>query len=245
MVGSLWTNWHPTFKSNRNVAKPLLTIAALKTEATEFSRDQSRRAEPSLFGVTDGKAIGTHLEQRFHDHLEANYEHQRGSSSQGRDLPGLDVDLKSTSIRQPQSSCPYQSATQKIYGLGYSLLVFVYDKSDDELNRTGMLQIVHAVLIDKTRTADFQTTIGLQNLMAHNANEDDIVAFLEDRRLPVDEIESRELAKRILREPPEIGYLTISNALQWRLQFGRVVDEAGRAQGIDDLTTERKPRETK
>ena len=186
--------------------------------------------------MTDGKAIGTHLERRFHDHIAKKYDHQRGSSSRGRDLPGVDVDLKSTSVRQPQSSCPYRSATQKIYGLGYSLLVFVYDKQDDNLNQTGLLEIVHCVFIDKSRTADFQTTIGLRNLIMHNANADDIVGFLEDRRLPVDETEARRLANRILSDPPEIGYLTISNALQWRLQYSRVVDEAGKIEGVVDAS---------
>lgn len=104
-----------------------------------------------------------------------------------------------------------------------------------------MLEILHAILIEKHRTADFQTTIGLRDLVAHNANEDDIAAFLEDRRLPVDEIEGRRLAKRILAQPPEIGYLTISNALQWRLQYGRVVDEAGEVDGIDELAGEERP----
>lgn len=219
------------------LVKPSLTIEALVQEASTFARSQSSRAEPSLFGVTDGKAIGTHLERRFHDHIAEKFDHQRGSSSRGRDLPGIDVDLKSTSVRQPQSSCPYRSATQKIYGLGYSLLVFVYDKQDDGLNQTGLLEIVHCVFIDRSRTADFQTTIGLRDLIMHNANVDDIVAFLEDRRLPVDEIEARRLAERILAEPPEIGYLTISNALQWRLQYGRVVDEAGKIDGVIDASS--------
>lgn len=31
------------------------------------------------------------------------------------------------------------------------------------------------------------------------------------------------MAAEILKNPPKIGYLTISNALQWRLQYGRVV----------------------
>ena len=34
--------------------------------------------------------------------------------------------------RQPQSSCPFQSARRKIYRLGYHLLIFVYDKSDND-----------------------------------------------------------------------------------------------------------------
>lgn len=58
------------------------------------------------------------------------------------------------------------------------------------------------------------------------------MAFIEDRRLPVDEI---ELAKEILANPPEIGYLTISNALQWRLQYSRVIEKAGAVSGIERL----------
>ncbi|MCC5642562.1 hypothetical protein LC607_06270 [Nostoc sp. CHAB 5824] len=29
-----------------------------------------------------------------------------------------------------------------------------------------------------------------------------------------------------LQQPPEIGYLTISNALQWRSQYGRIIQVA-------------------
>lgn len=34
------------------------------------------------------------------------------------------------------------------------------------------------------------------------------------------------LAERILQNPPQLGYLTISNALQWRLQYSRIIDIA-------------------
>lgn len=215
--------------------KPPLTIDILREQASAFARMQPLSAEPLLYGVTDGKAIGTLLEQRFHSHLSEKYHHLRGSSSRGRDLPGVNVDLKTTSMRQPQSSCPYRSATQKIYGLGYSLLIFVYDKTDDDENEVGRLDIVSSVFVDQSRTADFQTTIGLRDLIDHNATEEDIVAFLENRKLPVDASEARRLAKRILASPPAIGYLTISNALQWRLQYGRVVDQAGTVDGVVDL----------
>ena len=42
-----------------------LTIPRLKIEATAFAAQESTHAEPSLFGVTDGKAVGTYLEQKF------------------------------------------------------------------------------------------------------------------------------------------------------------------------------------
>ena len=210
----------------------LLTLELLQKEAVKFAKAESKHSEPELFGVTDGKAVGTYLEHKFQTTLHDRYEYKRGSSAKGIDFPELDVDIKVTSIRQPQSSCPFRSARQKIYGLGYSLLVFVYDKSDDEVARTGRLDIKHTIFVEKARTADFQTTSGLLRLLENKANRDDILAFFQERLLPVDEIEAVNLADEILKTPPQVGYLTISNALQWRLQYSRVIDQAGTVKGI-------------
>lgn len=144
----------------------------------------------------------------------------------------MDVDIKVTSIKQPQSSCPFKSARQKIFGLGYSLLVFVYKKSDNSQTETGRLTILHTIFIEKYRTADYQTTVGIRQIIDNDGNEDDLVAFMQDRYLPVSDIEARQLAVELLQKPPEIGYLTISNALQWRLQYRRVIDKAGDIDGI-------------
>ncbi len=61
------------------------------------------------------------------------------------------------------------------------------------------------------------------------------MAFLEERRLPLDEIEASALADEIFANPPEIGHLTISNALQWRLQYSQVIEKAGSVVGIEKL----------
>ena len=111
--------------------KPALTTEHLCIEAQVFSHSKNVHAEPQLFGVTDGKAIGTYLEHKFKTYLQERYAFVQGNSANGIDFPDLDVDMKVTSIRQPQSSCPFKSARQKIYGLGYSLIVFVYDKEDN------------------------------------------------------------------------------------------------------------------
>jgi len=211
--------------------KPL-TVQLLQKEATSFAKAQSKHAEPSLFGVTDGKAVGTYLEHKFQKHLQTRYTYGRGSSAKGIDFPELGVDIKVTSIRQPQSSCPFKSARQKIYGLGYSLLVFVYDKRDDEKTHTGRLDIQHTIFVQKERTADYQTTSGLLRLIQNKANRDDILAFFQERMLPVDEVEAESLADEVLRSAPEVGYLTVSNALQWRLQYSRVIEQAGKVVGI-------------
>jgi len=119
-----------------------------------------------------------------------------------------------------------------VYGLGYSLLVFVYEKTDDDSSRSGNLKVLHTIYIDSGRTADFQTTTGLRRIVQNSGNMDDIIAFLHERFLPVDDILAEELARQILSAPPEIGYLTISNALQWRLQYRRVIDRAGQVDGL-------------
>lgn len=101
--------------------KKKLDIEMLVAEAARFAEVESTYDEPSLYGVTDGKAVGTYLEHKFTQYLAGKYEHQQGNSASGIDLPDLGVDIKVTSIRQPQSSCPFRSARQKIYGLGYNL----------------------------------------------------------------------------------------------------------------------------
>ena len=212
--------------------QPVLTIESLCAEAAKFAEVESTYDEPTLYGVTDGKAVGTYLEHKFTTYLTQSYSCQPGNSASGIDLPALEVDIKVTSIKQPQSSCPFKSATQKVYGLGYHLLIFVYDKYDDPVNRTGRLNMQHTIFVEKSRTADFQTTRGIIDILNRDGNKDDIVAFIMERNLPVDEIGANQLADRILESSPNQGYLTISNALQWRLQYSRVIQEAGSTSGI-------------
>lgn len=215
--------------------KKKLTINLLCQEAQRFSRFESSHDEPSLYGINDGKAIGTYLEHKFRFFLKAKYEFVEGNSANGIDLPELLVDMKVTSIRQPQSSCPYKSVRQKIYGLGYSLIVFVYDKVDDSAARTARLSILHTIFVAAHRTGDFQLTRGLLTILANEGNREDIIALLLDKNLPIDEIEVGNLAHEILTNPPEQGYLTISNALQWRLQYSRAIEKAGKEEGVNSV----------
>ncbi len=212
--------------------KPKLSQDLLIEEAGLFARIESEHFDSALYGVTDGKAIGTYFEHKFQAHLAERYTYEPGSSASGIDFPDLGVDMKVTRMTQPQSSCPFRSARQKVYGLGYSLLVFVYEKIDDQTTQMGQLDIVSTVFVDQYRTADFQTTVGIRQILRNDGNIDDLVAFMEDRRLPVDDIQAHKLAEEILQNPPETGYLTISNALQWRLQYRRVIEQADEVDGI-------------
>lgn len=214
-----------------------MTLTLLKKEAKQFALKITAEVIADLFGVTDGKKIGTFLEHQFRQYLDQHYSFTEGSSSQGIDFPDLGVDLKTTSVTQPQSSCPFKEAAQKVYGLGYGLLVMVYDKQDDHQSSSALLMIRHVIYIDQAHTGDYQTTLGLRRILEQDGNLDDITAFLEERHLPLDEIGRTQRARRIIENPPQIGVLTISNALQWRLQYSRAIDTASHnsRQGVEKL----------
>ena len=54
--------------------KEQLTIPRLIEEAQLFCVEQSQFQHKELFGVTDGKAVGTLIEQKFQKHLSRKYE---------------------------------------------------------------------------------------------------------------------------------------------------------------------------
>lgn len=215
--------------------KSMLKLTDLLAEAKGFAIQESIHPEPAIFGVTDGKAVGTYFEHKFQAHLRDRYMYAVGSSAKGIDFPELDVDMKFTSIRQPQSSCPFKAARQKVYGLGYNLLVFVYEKTDDPIEKTGTLNVLHVIFVDKSATADWQTTNGILKILDNQGNIDDLLAFFSERMLPLDEIQAEQLAQEIVANRPALGYLTISNALQWRLQYRRVIEQAGVIPGVQRI----------
>lgn len=209
-----------------------MNIEDLKIEAKIFCELMSKLNHKSLIGVTDGKAVGTYVEHRFQSYISSKYIVEIGSSAKGIDLPGeeINTDIKVTSITQPQSSCPFKSARQKIFGLGYNILVFVYDKKDTINSCT--LDFKYCTFIEKKRTADFTITKRLREMIKDGANKEDIIAFLADKNVPGDELVYNDLADEIIEHIPEQGYLTISNALQWRLQYSRVITLNNEVMGV-------------
>ena len=145
--------------------KPALTIVELIKSARRFCKIESHENHIELIGITDGKAVGTYVEHKFQKFLQSQYTVEVGSSAKGIDLPGAEIqtDIKVTSITQPQSSCPFKNARQKIFGLGYNLLVFVYDKRDT--NDTCTLYFTHCTFISKERTADYTITRRLREMV--------------------------------------------------------------------------------
>ena len=65
---------------------PSLTIPLLIQEAQAFAILESLHQEPLLYGVTDGKAVGTYLEHKFQLFLQDRYEFTLGNSAEGIDL---------------------------------------------------------------------------------------------------------------------------------------------------------------
>ncbi len=100
--------------------KSKLTINILIKEAKAFCEAESKFDNPDLFGITDGKAVGTFIEHKFQDYLSSKYNYTTGSSANGIDMPSeaINTDIKVTSIKQPQSSCPFRNARHKDIWLG-------------------------------------------------------------------------------------------------------------------------------
>ncbi len=212
--------------------KQKLALNMLISEAKKFCEIEAKKNHIQLWGTTDGKAVGTYVEHKFKQYLKEKYEFTIGNSASGIDLPDYDIntDIKVTSIKQPQSSCPYKDSKQKIFGLGYNLLVFVYDKVDSE--NECKLNFINCTFIKADRTADYTTTKRIKEMINDGANKEDIMGYFMDRAIPGDEITLSNLADLVIKNTPNQGYLTISNALQWRLQYARVISLNNEIEGV-------------
>lgn len=213
---------------------PDLTLEKFHEAATEYADSLVETPWPALYGVNDGKAVGTAVEARFKAFLQDRFNLEVGNAAKGIDFPSMNLDLKVTSARQPQSSSPFRSATQKIYGLGYNLLVVVYVKRDVHDEQTSYLDIQNVIYIDMDRTGDFTLTREIREIISNIDNTahgeeiaiEELDALLENKNVPLDDASRRALAEKLLDDVPEQGVLTISNALQWRLQYARAISIA-------------------
>lgn len=74
------------------------------------------------------------------------------------------------------------------------------------------------------------------DILDHDGNEEDIASFILDRGLLADAVQVNSFVDRIMQNRHvTLGYLTISNALQWRLQYGHAINHAGSVQGLKKL----------
>ena len=211
-----------------------LTISKLREEAIQFCKRESAISHEDLVGITDGKAIGTYIEHKFEEYLKNKYEVTIGSSGKGIDLPDthINTDIKVTSNKKPQSSSPFKNIEQKIYGLGHNLLIFVYEKND--VNNTCYLDFKHCIFIETEKTGDYTLTKTLREIIKNGANKNEIISTLKDRNIPGEDLDLVKLAQKIILNPPKQGYLTISNAFQWRLKYNNVINLENEIEGIYD-----------
>ena len=87
---------------------------------------------------------------------------------------------------------------QKIFGLGYALLIFVYEKTDDPRTTSSTLNILHTVFVEPHRTGDFQMTRLIRQMLENEAIAEDLVALAD--------VEAYERSK----------HLEASNPVKWR-----------------------------
>lgn len=196
-----------------------LTKDSLIKEAELFCARESLKNHPELLGINDGKSIGTFIEHEFKKYLKNKYEFNTGSSSHGIDFPDEDIntDLKVTSSKKPQNSCPFTNVRQKIYGLGYNLLLFIYSKKDEEY--ASFINFESCTFIESEETGDYVLTNNLIKMVENNWEKEKIKYYLQECNLPCDEYTLNALTDEIIENPPKQGYLTISNAFQWRLKY--------------------------
>ena len=198
-----------------------LTIESLVEEAELFCDMKNFEKHPQLTGISDGKAIGTYIEQEFKDYLSERYSFNQGSCAHGIDFPDEDIntDIKVTSSKKPQNSCPFTDIRQKIYGLGYNILLFIYDSNIEDYTD---LKFESCTFIKASETGDYNLTKNLIKMVENKWDADRITEYLIKCKMPGNYNSLNELAHEIIENPPRQGYLTISNALQWRLKYSHV-----------------------
>jgi len=69
-------------------------------------------------------------------------------------------------------------------------------------------------------------------MLKDGANKEDIIGYFFDRNIPGDEITLEQLADEVFERNVVQGYLTISNALQWRLQYQRAISLDNSVKGV-------------
>jgi hypothetical protein len=196
-----------------------------------FCADISQRHIVELFQVTDGKRIGTYIERECRAYLEERTGLSIGGlAALGKDLPLFNIDIKTTSFVRPQSSSPYRSIDEKIFGLPYNILLFIYRKED--LVGYAQLEILRCCYIPQEYTGDYHTTRLARELreryLRKEIGVDEFIQRLETK-LGIAEAEDLNITpgtvQRIIDHPPAPGALTVSFALQWRLHYSRMKEE--------------------
>lgn len=90
------------------LSKRELTVDLLCRAARTFSERESKHREPSLYGVTDGKKVGTYLEHKFQEEL---HHRSRVTSNPNRPVP---TSLPARSCMALATRCSFSSTTRRM-----------------------------------------------------------------------------------------------------------------------------------
>ena len=191
----------------------------------EFCAEMESRTVPEGKSGTS-KQIGTYFEKELRDWFEE--EHglvSEGSVAEDIDLPAFNLDVKTTSNRQPQSSSTFDDPGERIVGVDYNILLFVYNKQS--VNGGNQFEIKTCAYIPEERASDYRKSDDAVKLVVDyregRLSESELREQLEDLT-GVGAI-SDEKFEEIKENPPEKGAITITPALQWRFNYNKMVKE--------------------
>jgi hypothetical protein len=191
----------------------------------QFCADIESRTVPESKSSTS-KQIGTYFEKELRNWFEENHGLvSEGSVAEDIDLPAFNLDVKTTSESQPQSSSTFEDPGERITGVDYNILLFVYDKKP--VNDGNKFEIKTCAYIPKERASDYRKSADAVKLVADyrdgKLTEPELRAQLED--LTGIGAISDEKFEEIKENPPEKGAITITPAMQWRFNYNKMVKE--------------------
>lgn len=205
----------------------ILSVEDVIQESKECLSFNQNIKTKKLFGINDGKTLGTHIENIFFDYLEnKGYLFKRGNPSKGIDFPELDIDIKSNSSTRSKygTSSPFRSFEQKIYGMGYSIVLFIYDKIDIYEEKTATLSLKEVFFIDKEDTADKKTTSEILEVINNGGTEKDMINVLIQNKILLDLDSLKTLSHKLFLNPPKPGLLSINDVLQWNISYNKSLE---------------------
>ena len=216
--------------------KRKLTNDILISEAKTFCLREATYDNPELYVISDNATTNHYIKRKFFEHLNElyNFDYQ---TDKGISFPEKDINtnILVVSKEKPESMCVFKNAMQKIYGLGFNVILFIYEKEDNHDQKASRISFKKCAFIEKERTADYDITFQLIQMIENDAQKDDIIGFLMDHNMPADELKLNHIAEQILINPPKQGYFGICYPMKWELKFGKFLDLKEQTGGITDI----------
>lgn len=200
----------------RTLTRELLLGEALRFSSLNLSMEKVAK---------DGKSIGTFVERRFNDFLASRYVFRSGNAALGLDFPELEVDVKTTSAKLRSSSAPFKSYREAVFGLGYDLLVFMYEPvidfvPDGQTTAGQTVRITRTLYVDRKDTRDHKLLWQLAQCETPELR----VNAVRARYPGASEADAEDIVREVTPELlGTVGTTTpavsMCAALQWRLKY--------------------------